>query len=105
MKNSCIVVLLAALALSSCSKSAEELLPTEEATIYSVKYACGPACTAQGWILETARGTTYEPTNLPSGFTSHDLSVEVVYQKTGRHSDPFNGTGKELIIIQQIKKR
>jgi hypothetical protein len=105
MKNSYLVVLLAALALTSCSKSAEELPPIEEATIYSVKYPCGPACTAQAWILETAGGTTYEPANLPSDFATHELPVEVVYHKTGKRSNPDAGTGEELIIIEQIRKR
>ena len=105
MKSNCIVVLLAALALTSCSKSAEELAPVEEATIYSVKYPCGPTCTGQGWILQTTTGTTYEPTNLPQGFASHELPVEVAYQKTGKRSAPNSGTGEELIVIMQIKKR
>jgi hypothetical protein len=105
MKNNFVVVLLAALALTSCSKSAEEFSPIEEATIYSVKYPCGPACTGQAWILETASGTTYEPANLHSDFASHELPVEVAYRKTGKRSNPNSGTGEELIIIEQIRKR
>jgi len=105
MKNSFIVVLLAALYFTSCSKPAEGFTSIEQATVYSVKYPCGPACTAKGWILQTAGGTMYEPTNLPLDFTSHDLMVEVMYQKTGKHADPYFGTGKELIIIEQIRKR
>ena len=105
MKNSCFVVLLSCLLMAACSKPAEELLPSEEATVFSVKYPCGTACTAQGWILKTATGTTYEPTNLPATFAAHELPVTVVYQKTGQRSAPHSGTGEELIIIERIEKR
>lgn len=83
----------------------EEFTSLEAATVYSVKYPCGSTCTAQGWILKTASGTTYEPTNLPGSFASHELSVSVVYEKTGKRSAPNSGTGEELIIIEQIEKR
>lgn len=105
MKNSCIVVLLSCLLMAACSKPAAELLPAEEATIYSVKYPCGLACTGQGWILSTATGTTYEPTNLPQSFAAHQLPVRVVYKRTGKRSAPHAGTGEELIIIERIEKR
>ena len=105
MKNSCIVVLLFCLLLAACSKEAEPLLPSEEATILSVKYPCGVSCTAQGWILTTAAGTTYEPTNLPAPFAAHQLPVDVVYKRTGKRSAINSGTGEELIIIQSIQKR
>lgn len=105
MKNSCRVVILFCLGLAACSKEAEPLLPLEEATVYSVKYPCGTACTAQGWILTTAAGTNYEPTNLPPTFAAHQLPVKVVYKKTGKRSAVHAGTGEELIIIQSIQKR
>lgn len=105
MKNSCIVVLLSCLYLAACTKPAEELLPSEEAIVYSVKYPCGATCTAEGWILETATGTTYEPTNLPASYAAHQLPVRVVYNKTGQRSAPYSGTGQELIIIKSIEKR
>jgi hypothetical protein len=105
MKNSFLIALLSCLCLAACSKSAEELTNSEAATVYSVKYPCGSACTAQGWVLETASGTIYEPANLPTSFASHELPVTVAFRKTGKRSALYAGTGEELIIIQQIQKR
>ena len=105
MKNSFIVVLLSCLFMAACSKSAEELPPPEAATVYAVKYPCGSACTAQGWILQTASGTTYEPINLPTSYATHELSVSIAYKKTGKRAAPYSGTGQELIIIERIQKR
>lgn len=105
MKNSCIVVLTACLFLTACTKKAEELNAFEAATVYAVKYPCGTACTAQGWVLKTASGTTYEPTNLPATFAANELPVKIDYKKTGKRSAPNSGTGEELIIIHRIEKR
>lgn len=105
MKNSFIVVLCSCLLMAACSKSAEELTSSEAATVYSVKYPCGSTCTAQGWVLHTASGTIYEPTNLPTTFASNELPVSVTFKKTGQRSAPNSGTGEELIIIEHIQKR
>jgi hypothetical protein len=105
MKNSCKVVLAACLFLAACTKQAEDFNTSEAATVYAVKYPCGTACTAQGWVLKTANGTTYEPTNLPPPFAANELLVKVAYKKTGKRSAPNSGTGEELIIINSIEKR
>ena len=105
MKNSFIVVLLACLSLAACSKATEELTTSDEATVYTLKYSCGPSCTGQGWILKTANGSTFEPLNLPASFESHELPVKVTYRRTGKRSAPNAGTGEELIDIEYIEKR
>jgi hypothetical protein len=105
MKNSCIVVLLACLSLGACSKESDELTASDEATIYTMKYPCGPSCTGQGWILQTATGITYEPINLPPNFAKNELPVNVTYRKTGKRAAPNQGTGEELISIHNIEKR
>ena len=105
MRRNLIVVLSAALYLTACSKSAEEFIATDEATIYAVKYPCGPTCTAQAWTIRTSSGVIYEPTNLPKTFEAHDLPVRITYTKTGQRSAPDSGTGEELISIQTITKR
>lgn len=105
MKNSFIIVLLACLALTACSKPAEELTTSDEAIVYTVKYPCGPACTGQGWILKTVNGATFEPLNLPANFEAPELPVQVTYSRTGKRAAPNTGTGEELITIQHIEKR
>jgi hypothetical protein len=105
MKNSVMVVLMACLSLAACNKAADELTTSEEATVYTVKYPCGPACTGQGWILTTTTGSSFEPLDLPAGFETNELPVKVTYRRTGKRSAPNSGTGNELIAIEHIEKR
>jgi hypothetical protein len=105
MKNSFIVGLVACLSLAACSKATEELTTLEEATVYTIKYACGPACTGQGWIITTTTGNTFEPLYLPVSFETDELPVKVTYRRTGKRSAPNAGTGEELIEIEHIEKR
>lgn len=106
MKNSIMALLLAQLVLISCSKS-RDLSPliSETATISQTKFPCGPACTADAWVLVTANAVTYEPVNLPDNYKISHLEVSVTLKKTGFRSNTWEGTGEEKVEVINISQR
>ena len=99
-------LLLAQLLFISCSKSGDEPnLIYETATISKTKFPCGPACTADAWLLITDNAVSYEPVNLPESYKISQLAVTVVFKKTGYRSNSWEGTGEEKVEVINIVQR
>ncbi|HTE27382.1 hypothetical protein [Flavitalea sp.] len=106
MKNSLLALLLAQLLFISCSKSKDESnLISETATISKTKFPCGPACTAEAWLLITDNSVSYEPVNLPDNYKVSQLAVRVTLKKTGSRSNAWEGTGEEKVEVINIVQR
>ena len=98
--------LIAQTVLMSCSKSSDPSgLISESATISLTKFPCGPACTAETWLLILDNNISYEPVNLPEPYKISNLTVRVTLKKTGLKSNTWQGTGEEQVeVIDIIKK-
>ena len=106
MKNTLLLLLAVLLVFTSCSKSKDESpLIYETAIVSKTKFPCGPACTADAWLLVTDRAATYEAVNLPETYKVSDLAVSVAIRKTGSRSNAWEGTGEEKVEIVKIMQR
>jgi hypothetical protein len=106
MKNLFMAIALFPFALISCSKKeAEAPLISETATVSVTKYPCGPACTADAWLLIIAGNTSYEAVNLPDTYKISNLPVQVTLKKTGLRSVLLEGTVEEKVEVIAITKR
>jgi len=96
MKNPILYILLLQLLTASCSKQQQDpVLVSEPATVVLTKFACGPACTAEAWILIMADAVSYEPVDLPKSYKVSNLPVQVTLRRTGLKSGAWQGTGEE----------
>jgi hypothetical protein len=106
MKKPILAILLLPAILFSCSKDGvEPAVIRETATISSTKVPCGPACTAEAWLLVAGNNISYEPINLPESYKIAQLQVTVALKKTGLRSDNVNGTGQEQVEVLDISRR
>jgi hypothetical protein len=106
MKNPLLALLVAQLLFVSCSKSKDASpLISGAATISSTKFPCGPACTADAWLLVTDNSISYEPVNLPDNYKVSQLAVRVILKKTGSRSNTWEGTGEEKVEVINIVQR
>jgi hypothetical protein len=106
MKNSLLAMLVFQLLFISCSKSSDESsFFSETATISKIKFPCGPACTADAWLLVTENSVAYEPINLPDNYKVSQLAVRVTLKKTGSRSNTWEGTGEEKVEVINIIQR
>jgi|SRR5688572_3658418 hypothetical protein len=106
MKNPILALLVAQLLFISCSKSKDASpLISESATISKTKFPCGPACTADAWLLVTENSVVYEPVNLPDNYKISELAVRVILKKTGSRAAVWQGTGEERVEVINIVQR
>ncbi|RYG05164.1 MAG: hypothetical protein EOO02_04385 [Chitinophagaceae bacterium] len=105
MKNTLIALLAVQFLLISCSKNQDQSsLISETATISKTKFPCGPACTAETWLLVTDN-ISYEPVNLPDNYKIAQLPVKVTLKKTGLRSGAWDGSGEEKVEVINIVQR
>jgi hypothetical protein len=105
MKNPILALLFVPFLVISCSKDTDDgMVIVKTVTISSAKIPCGPACTAEVWLLAADNNTFYEPTNLPESFKVPKLAVKVTLRKTGLKSNDLNGIGEERVEVLDIVK-
>ena len=104
MKTTILLLVLSACLIVSCTKSKEDVISDEHSFVYTTRFACGPTCDGQAWMIKTAYGD-FEVINLPPYYQESELPVKVAFQKTGRTAEPGQGTGVELVNLVSITKR
>jgi hypothetical protein len=72
------------------------------AKILSLRYPCGPTCTAETWLIEIDGKTTYLPVNLPDEFKIPRLSVNATLKKTGVLLSLPTGNNPEKVELISI---
>jgi len=87
-----------------CRKNNRDGITTTNATVMQVKFACGPACDALGFIIKTNANKSFTPIDLGLQFRINNLPVKILYKNTGKLPEPFTAPSYELIEIIQINR-
>ena len=63
----------------------------DHATIIMAGFACGLACDAVGYVIQTSDSIRFYPKILPAAFVVNNLPVKITYNLTYNFPVPFAG--------------
>ncbi len=95
---------LAIIFVTGCHKNTSNDITTTNATVMQVKFACGPACDALGFIIATEGNKSFTPIGLPLAFRINNLSVKIRFKNTGKLPEPYTAPSYEQIELLQISR-
>lgn len=88
----------------ACTKNKIVTITDNNATIVQVRFACGLACDATGFVVKTADNQLYSPVKLNAAFRIDQLPVKLRYTRTGKLPADFAAPSYEQIAIEYIEK-
>ncbi len=104
VRLTCLLLGVAGILATGCSKNNQDVTSTISATVVQVRYACGPACDALGFVIKNTSNELFTPISLGSEFRMNNLPVKIRFKYTGKIPERYTAPGYEMIEIIQISR-
>jgi hypothetical protein len=102
--NTMIAIICLLITMPACVKNDLQEIKDDHAKVILAGYACGPACDAMGYVIQSSDSLIYNPGSLPVDFRINNLPVKIAYKRTGNFPATYAGPHYEQIAVLQIMK-